>query len=122
MLLDSRNNKFILNSQKGHREMDKNKKVVYSFGYPYKYGDSWTQNEWYIPEKYNSFKEEMLAKVSPTDWDQWMMKADEHHDTRHCKKIDPYLGDPISVDHVLAVMVYCGDDVKFFCVYYIKPQ
>ena len=39
-----------------------------------------------------------------------------HHETKHCKKIAPYLGTPISVDHVLAVMVYCADDVK--CTWY----
>ena len=112
-MLDCADNKFILNAQQGHFEMDKDKKLVYSFGYPYKYGKTWKDNDWYISQKYDSFKQEMIQKLNIQDWDSWLIKATEHHDTRHCQRIPEYLGDSISVDHILAVMLYCGVDVKY---------
>ena len=117
LMLENKDNKFILNSQSGRTERDKSNKRIYSFGYPYKYGKLWKKDEWYIPERYASFKEELtqpdLLKIQA--WDEWWTKGMTHYESDHCQKgIGKYLGEKISVEHIIAIMLYCGVDVKWF--------
>eukprot|EP01084_Bolivina_argentea_P250612 419982_1 len=89
-----------------------------------------TLSQWYIPEKYINLKNELLNNtlcvISVLQWELHCQKADHYMKTMtvkciKCQKLstnfDPSsmygiaISQPISSNHLVAVMVYCNQDV-----------
>eukprot|EP01084_Bolivina_argentea_P012959 24289_1 len=79
-------------------------------------------SDWYIVKKFTSFKEELLQNeiciISEQQWNMFVEKAKIHSET--LKAMDficgDYLygikkGDRIQKEHLMAIMIYCNNDV-----------
>eukprot|EP01084_Bolivina_argentea_P074585 135290_1 len=90
----------------------------------------------YVEAKYRNIKEELLCNdiciIGRTQWKGLLTKAAKHYETQiakntYCHQSDPYYemkyGDPISINHVIAMSVYCNYTLlsyKFSETYRIK--
>eukprot|EP01083_Nonionella_stella_P150592 479963_1 len=139
-------NKFcsVLGAQSRQTDDTKSEIKTYSFGYRYYYwsyymlrmnDDEYNFDErtnkpyrvrdWYIEEKYDSLKEELLQNkiscISEGQYESLVCKANKNLRSQYAKtisckcddwemKYDIKKHDPIELQHVLAIMVYCNYD------------
>eukprot|EP01084_Bolivina_argentea_P176336 305168_1 len=149
--INAENSKFIMQTSKS----DPNKPKTYSYGYRYFYwpyyknntsiydnahlyanmggapeaNHSSTVGDWYIENKYKSFKNELLnnilAVIAESQWDNLMLKAAVFIQTWKVRQMkcprtvsakcyDMMRFCPMSKQHLIAVMVYCNFDVLQF--------
>eukprot|EP01084_Bolivina_argentea_P020584 38274_1 len=111
----NRNNKWIIKKDaKSHRTNDAKLGQIYSFGFPYKYGKYHRKHKWYICKKYTDFKIEITTNtthhLSMVEYNDWYEKAEGYFNSYYCKQMPAYMGDAITIEQLLAVMIYCGAD------------
>eukprot|EP01084_Bolivina_argentea_P173736 300953_1 len=85
--------------------------------------------DWYIPPKYKCFKEELLynaiCKLSSYQWDSILLKAYDLKNTDYFRKMkclrkdtakcyDLEYHQPLSINQLVAIMIYCNFDVLQF--------
>ena len=120
------NNKYVSNLHRNHIRETNEKEKKYSFGDRYCYWDYYEDDYWYIPNKYETMKDELLlneaAPITLKQFNDLVEKAENYIKTNHCRKImctdkrgRPYYGiarkEGISIQHLIALFVYCNHNV-----------
>eukprot|EP01084_Bolivina_argentea_P020585 38277_1 len=97
--------------EKCHKiKLDDEGSEIYSFGFPYKYSKYHKKNEWFIPTKYDTFKIEMINSMDAVIFHDWYEKGEDYFKSSYCKKMPKWMGESITIEHLLCVMIYCGMD------------
>ena len=99
---------------KGDETMKEEEQSVYSFGIRYYYWDFYKNHKWYIPKKYESLKEELKDKVTKSQWDRIMTKAENLMKSNVFGEMRSYRiknykvnrDEPINRQHLLALLLY----------------
>lgn len=102
------------------------------FGYQFKYWKSYRDSKWYIPKKYDNLKSEMsrnkICKISDKQFEDDIKNAIAYKNCKRGRKLKcKYLrlnynepteneikiktNTPISIDHMLALMIFCNYDI-----------
>eukprot|EP01084_Bolivina_argentea_P177102 306344_1 len=92
-----------------------------------KANNGYNVGQFYVEKKYHDLKDELITNsicsIDVSQWNQLLIKGKMHSSTNHCKEMkcvrdtnsckcyDMQLQAPITVQHIICLMVYCNYDV-----------